>query len=402
MGVTRTPLFLAAIVLLSVTLGNFQPRISFAQSTACADNSNLYPINTGVSNSNGCVYYADPQLRVLVNCSTSSCNIQQIYKKMPNGSWRNTLFGSGYYWAASPKSIPDAVCGNGFAQGSCFNDGPSNWNIENITGGVRINWYKDVRKYNDPAKPVGLDSWGSITLLHNTSYIKLWHRFKVKDIAAWDTIYPAANRQLDAFFTSLDVKSSFNSVYWPSTDSSRSSSSPLLRSYSAIGGDWVQPQSSGWNGSSCPNGDLYGGQTTPHLFIRNVLDARCHPRQPSNYTSIWVTRVASTQVNQGKVPYMMHYDTSDNLGVVRVLTQNANQRLTMQVFDNATFNIGGYSSSVSWDWGDGLYEAWPLSGWAAPTLSNGWEKESNEELWVGQGTTSTILNWVGMTYNIYR
>ena len=384
----------SSLLFLILSIGN--------HALACEDNESLF--YHGVNNQNGCIYYQDSKFKAIINCQTNACNIQQVSIN-DDTSYIPTLEGTGYWWGASPPTEPDG--GDGWAQVS-FNNDPQlnanhvNYNIQYHPWGIKISWAQDIHSYHSH-QDVGLSSWGSYELPYETGFIRVWHRFVIDDIQKHQAMYNS--KQLGSFGTNLDINTHFDEILWPSRIGSIEYA-PVedykLHSFSIIGGDWNQPAMSGPDCST-----PYPNENQPYFgqFHRKMQDARCHDRinHTQRINMAWGTSIEATQHNDpDATPYMMHYDEEHQLGVVRVISSNADRRKTIQVFDNGGFFEPGliYSSGISWDWGDMNYDLWWPAQFTTPELNNGYVLDTHEELWFGVGSTAAIKNWVNFTHNI--
>lgn len=362
---------------------------------------------TITTDSNGKYIYEDNQIKVTINCVTDAGNIEQIEKKI-NQTSKTLLVGDGFYWAGTPINMPDATQ-EGLAQVHVYSgqEPGAQCSIQYLNNAIRVNWVQsNVHKYNDPNKTLGIAAYGSYTFPYETSRILVWNRFLINDISQFSSEYNTT--RLSSFYSSLDINTEFTKIIWP-TNLNRYENN-LESSYSIIGGDWRRPSTS-WDASTkgCTGSDNYLAYDYYTLFNANVKDGSCFFDSsevfPNN--AILGTTVNATKINNASyIPYMMHYapaqTTNESIGIVRVLTSNADRRATIQVFDNAEY-LGDttYSSNISWDWGDLNYELQPYSNFSAPQLQNGWEQNTNEEIWIGNGTVDQIRNWVKGIHNIH-
>ena len=373
--------------------------------------------------SSGQIVYCDNQLLVHINCNLG-CAIDGV--EAVGSSTGNLLSAAGYLWGASPTKVHDG--GDGFGQRRAKPAPQENqyvsYTLKQTPAGAQLDWYQTPHTYYS-GKDTGFQTWGSYTFPYNTGVIRVWHKFVVADIAAFNSAYPDANQTLSSFSANLNVNPVvLDSIFWPTPNLSAQPAGshhpdPDL-TYAIIGGDWTQPTGSNWQyPNNCPGISRYLTEpnVVPGLFSALISDARCHPRYRAGSDSptpdksaeylrtnaVWLTKVSATQLgNPQNFPYMLHYSTKANVGIVRVLTTNSNRNLTFQTHDNGTYLIRDqlYSCGLSWDWADGVLQDWHFSGYKAPTLQNGDEIDTGEDLWIGAGSPRSILERVRATYPI--
>lgn len=342
------------------------------------------------SDKGGIISVRDSALSLTINCRTAGCNLERVAKTRSDGSSVQVMVGTGYWWGASPRGVPDGACG--FASGNTYGVPHVNYNVSDEGGGIRVNWSQAVSEYCRDL-PVGMRVWGSYWIPWDASVVKVWHAFSVEDPGLLQHRY--GTRYLDSFAANLDVTGDFTDLTWPSHLARGSASGENFKdgTFVVIGGDWAQPHVS-WGQGGCNGPDRY--RSGYGVITRDMRDIRCHPRFGGQDAGLAVQVAATQGPDRASRPYLIMHSPSSDIAIARVLTGHAERRKTMQAMTNALFTSGNsvMSTTISWDWGDGNLELWWPSGYKAPELGPGWYVDTNEELWFGQGSPDSIRHWI--------
>jgi hypothetical protein len=350
-------------------------------------------------NGNGCLAYRDPKLRVIINCHTQGCNIQQVNLFT---DWSRDLFaGIGFHWDVSPKGVADGS-GAGFAQHNEWHNGPDAWwtSYEGTT--VVLTAQDDPQRYSVDQHHVGWRVWTQYRFPYNTGFIKVRHHFWVHNIAQFNAVYPTSGQVLSQMASHVDtpVASGLDTVAWPGWNGA--SGHIGTGTFAIWGGDWSQPARSGyigtWNDNvnvRCPGGDLYWGGI---IVERKVRDSWCRWNMDPRLSGVWATTIKSIRLVSNK-PWMQHRH-ADGTAIMRIATQEGDaygidQRKSLQVVDNWQLSPNLlFSSGISWAWGDDNYYLHAQSVPAdPPPIQQGWQMISTEELWFGKGSISAVCQW---------